>query len=105
MHLPIHALVEQTMRQLPKEYEAKVRKFIALYRSFAIMKNISKNNLQKMMIYRQHFLAEIELRFTCGDMQFLSNNFYGYIRHYIKYISAEYMKHYIRLKKTNVRLM
>lgn len=99
MELSINAQIEQEILQLPKDREAKVRKFMARYYSVANLINVSKNHLHKMMMYRNVFLTEIEERYKRGDMQFLSNNLYGYIRHAIKSVAATFMKEYIRLKK------
>ena len=102
MRLSINRLVEQSICELSKEQEVKVRKFIARYRGIAIMKNVSKDNLLKSIIYRNNFLAEIDNRYLRGDMQFLSARVYGYIRAYIKWIANDYMKTYIVLKKNLV---
>lgn len=105
MRIPISSLIEQSVCELPKDQEAKVRKFLARFFSVAILKNVSKYNLYVMKMHRKLFLMEIEERFKKGDMQFLSNNVYGYIRHLIKYIASNYEKCYIFAKKRNVALM
>jgi hypothetical protein len=99
MHQPIHNLIEWCICELSKKHEAKIRKFLARFFSVAVLKNVSKANLHVVMIYRKHFLTEIEERFKRGDMQFLSNNLYGYIRHLIKYVVKDYEKCYIFAKK------
>jgi hypothetical protein len=96
---PITFVIEQSIQQLPKEKEAKVRKFMARWSIVSNLKYISKDNLQKITIYRNCYLNEIEERYKRGDMQFLSNNLYGYIRRCIKLIASNFMKEYIIAKK------
>ena len=96
---PISSLIEQQIAQLSDAEERKVRKFIARYKNIITVVNISKEALHKSIIYRQHFLREIEERYHRGDMQFLSANFYGYLRNYIKSFAKNYMGLYIIAKK------
>jgi hypothetical protein len=105
MQLTINALVEQSIRELSKKNESIIRKFLANFFLLTNIKNINKKNLHIMIIYRNFFLAEIEKRFKGGDMQFLTDRVYGYIRHYIKWVIAEYQKHYIIAKKRNITLI
>jgi hypothetical protein len=99
MRQPINFLVEQQISQLSDEQERKMRKFIARYKDVISVVNVSKHALHKSIIYRQHFLNELDERFRRGDMQFLSNNLYGYVRNYIKSYAKNFMGLYIIAKK------
>lgn len=99
MRTPIKYLLEQNICELPGEQQRKVRKFIERHSKLTTIKYVSKENLNLLLIYRQHFLDEIEERYAKGDMQFLTPRVYGYIRNYIKNTAAVFLKQYISVKK------
>jgi hypothetical protein len=99
MRQPIGFLIEEQIAQLNDVQERKLRRFIERYKNTIAVVNISKEALHKSIIFRNYFLREIEERYCRGDMQFLSNNLYGYVRHYIKSFAKNFMGLYIIAKK------
>ncbi len=102
MSVPINVLVERSIRELSKENEKRIRKFIERYRSATFIKYVNKSNLHLMNLYRETFLNEIEKRYVKGDMQFLEPRVYGYIRRYIKTMASSFLKQYMHIKKRNI---
>jgi hypothetical protein len=99
MIIPINRALEYVIRQLNIHDQKIIRKFIERHNNLAIMKYVSKDTLNKSIIYRKFFLDEIEKRYRSGDMQFLDSKSYGIIRHYIKSCAAGFLKAYINYLK------
>lgn len=101
----INYVLDQSIRKMSKEHARTVRKFIERHSIMATIKDVSKENLHKSIIFRNYFLSEIDGRYLNGDMKFLSKEIHGYIRTYIKSEAAAFLKKYMHAVNDKKRIL